>query len=374
MKLFFSTSLFSFFLFISLDLPFIPDLEYTKIIKREFPASKFAMVKVLHKFGRVEVKNWDENKVKIDIRIAVEAASEAIATQIFDRINIGFIPENEILKVLTNISPERGFRSLKRDPEQEDFSIQCKVFLPTGFNVDLDVQHGEIALTNVKGRADIILKNGKLSVDKLRDARLDLSFVTGFVGYANDLNMSVDNSNLTILQAREVEIKSNNSQLKLDKTESLRLHSKYDDVTIGYVKLLKNVGYFDNITIGSAKTIIADTQNSRFNIGMLYQKLNLDMVDGSAYIEKVSEELQAINIVGDDTQFKISLSPRTNYTLDAKAYLAGINYPKDLEIINETIESNQHTVKGQKKGAVYSYANSNIKANLTKGGLRINYE
>ena len=43
--------------------------EYNKTVKKEFAISSNGTVYLANKYGKVDVKTWDRNRVKLDIRI-----------------------------------------------------------------------------------------------------------------------------------------------------------------------------------------------------------------------------------------------------------------------------------------------------------------
>ena len=62
--------------------------EYNKTVKKEFAISSNGTVYLANKYGKVDVKTWDRNRVKLDIRISVRTNSESNAQKVFNRINI----------------------------------------------------------------------------------------------------------------------------------------------------------------------------------------------------------------------------------------------------------------------------------------------
>ena len=64
--------------------------EFTKTIKKEFDITRDGTTNIKNKYGKVDIKTWDKNRVKIDVRIVVNARSEKSAQEVFDRIDIGF--------------------------------------------------------------------------------------------------------------------------------------------------------------------------------------------------------------------------------------------------------------------------------------------
>ena len=378
MKLLFSIPFLSLPFFFLTENNFEPDLEYTQVIKREFPTKDVGMLKLLSKFGKIEVQNWDQSKVKIDIRIVVEAPNERTASQSFDRINIHFIDSPNLIKAITEISPaSRRYWTFPNSSstKKEDFSINFKVFIPFGFNLELDMQYGDLVLGEIKQSADIIFKHGNIEIAKVhRQSRLDLELVEGNLGKLNNGELTIENSNLKISQANTLTINSNNTEINIKKINDLRLNSKYDNYDIDQIGRLKNTGKYDNILLNKVKQVNIVTKDTKIVIGQLDDRATLDLNGGQAMLKKVNEGFKELILIGYDAQFKVNMSSNANYQLDAIAYQGGIYYPNNLKVNQEMMDSDEHLVKGHTENKQFSYQSSIIRAQLKKGGLRINQE
>ena len=67
-----------------------PSQEFSRTINREFNTTADGMTALYNKYGTVNVKTWQNNAVKIDITIVVNAGSQREADKIFDRIKVNF--------------------------------------------------------------------------------------------------------------------------------------------------------------------------------------------------------------------------------------------------------------------------------------------
>ena len=362
---------FSFFLNHSLD----PDLEYTQVIKREFPVGKSGNLKLLSKFGEVEVKNWEKDLVKVEVRIVVEAPNERAASQVFRQIEVNFFNQESLIKILMNITPASTLWWLSdsyTSPEKENFSISYRIHLPKGFSFESDLQYGDVIIGEIQKDVDLNLKHGKIDIGAVGGkTRLDLELVEGVLKNLNHGELIIKNSQLVISKANVLTMSSQNSTIKIESVDELRLHSKYDDYRIKTVYLMKNVGKFDNIQIEEVTQLTLDAEESKLTINELIENAQVDLNKGWFYLNSTSTALKSLTLTGYDAQFKIQLPAEFNYELIANAHQAGIQYPSNLEIINESITINSHQVRGKKKAARYSYDAPIIHAIIEKGGLRI---
>ncbi|MDV7393243.1 hypothetical protein RZS08_17860, partial [Arthrospira platensis SPKY1] len=78
-----------------------PKAEYTKTIKREFPITPDGLTQFITKYGKLDLKTWDQDKVKVNVVIRVQARSEEEARNVFDRIRIDFTSSSNLVKAET---------------------------------------------------------------------------------------------------------------------------------------------------------------------------------------------------------------------------------------------------------------------------------
>ena len=68
-----------------------PAQEFTKTINREFGTSTDGTTALYNKYGDVKVKTWQNNSVKIDVTIVVNAKTQREADEAFKNLNVNFI-------------------------------------------------------------------------------------------------------------------------------------------------------------------------------------------------------------------------------------------------------------------------------------------
>ena len=81
-----------------------PMQEFTKTINREFGTSADGITALYNKYGNVNVKTWQNNSVKIDVTIVVNAKSQREADESFKNINVNFINTWGYVKAETMIA------------------------------------------------------------------------------------------------------------------------------------------------------------------------------------------------------------------------------------------------------------------------------
>ena len=105
--------------------------EFSKTLKKEFAISPTGTTYLDNKYGKIEVKTWDQNRVRITATIKVKAGSQSAADAIFDRIAINFSSGEGYVKAQTNIEPnKKGWLQWSWfGSSSGDYSINYEVFL-----------------------------------------------------------------------------------------------------------------------------------------------------------------------------------------------------------------------------------------------------
>ena len=78
--------------------------EYSKTINKQFPITTDGMVEISNRYGKVEIKTWDNSEVKVEVVISVNATSEDRAEDVFDRITIDFNSGRDFVSATTELS------------------------------------------------------------------------------------------------------------------------------------------------------------------------------------------------------------------------------------------------------------------------------
>ena len=89
--------------------------EFSQTIKKEFEISPDGTTSISNKYGKVDVKTWNNNRVRIEVKIVVNTTSEDLAHSVFQRIGVDFKNAPSRVEASTNIEPEK--KSMASDQE-----------------------------------------------------------------------------------------------------------------------------------------------------------------------------------------------------------------------------------------------------------------
>ncbi len=344
--------------------------EFTKVIKKEFDINKNGTTALYNKYGKVEVKTWDKNRVKVDVTIVVNASSEATAQKVFDRIDIKFFNNEGYVKAETYIEPQKNDWWDWGGSNRSDYSINYEVYMPPTNNLELTNKYGDSYVAPIEGVAKVDIKYGNIKMQGVKNnANITLGYGNGSI--VNAYNVTADisySNNMSFGDVRDVEVTSKYSKLKFEKVTNIRSNTKYDSYDITAVQELRNDGKYDNFRIGSADNVVVISKYTQVNIDKLKNLLDLNMEYGGSSVGMVSKDFTNINLIGKYTDFKIALESGTNFKLDASANYAGIAYPSDLNVSYEKEKGTSHEVKGY---IGKQDASGTIMARVNYGGLKV---
>ncbi len=343
--------------------------DYTKTIKKEFEIHPNGTTSLINKYGKMDIKTWDKNRVKIDVRIIVKASNEESARKVFDRIDITFTNTEELVKAVTFIEPVRKrWWGGKKTRNKLDYSINYEVYMPPSNQLQLQHRYGEVFLADISGKADLMVKYANLRAGQVGDdSRVILAYGNGSIQRSKDINVNVSYGKFYIRQTRDAKIDSRYAVVQVTEAEEIDCKTKYDDYDLGKVKTFKNLGLYDNIDIQSAEKVQVNSKYTQLIIGRVQDILDIDVGYGKAKFG-IAPNFSDVSIVGSYTDVRLALAPGLSSYIDAVANFAGILYPQNIKINYENERQNSHELKAETGSASNK---GQIKAVLSYGGLKI---
>ncbi|MGK0366817.1 MAG: hypothetical protein ACI85O_003893 [Saprospiraceae bacterium] len=344
--------------------------EYTKSIKKDFGIFANGTVSLFNKYGKMDIKTWDKNRVKVDIRITVNSSSESDAQEVFDRITFDFSNGGDFVKAETQIaSKNSSWWSGWGDDNETDFNIDYEVYMPPTATLDLSNKYGDVYVAELARNANINVKYGNFRLDGVgENLNVTLGYGNGTVVKAARTEAKISYSKFRMQEGGDVNFDTKYSKIGIDKASDIRVNSSYDTYDIGRVRDYHSTGKYDNVSIGTAENITAVSKYTDFAVGSVKNSADFDLTYGGARIEKIANGFSEMRLSGRYADYKVRVEPGTSYQLDASANYAGIRYPSPLQVTYEKDQGTSHHVEGyvNTKGA-----RSVIKANLSYGGLKV---
>ena len=300
--------------FLGLAGPWAHATELTKEFHEEYKADASTVLTLMNKYGNIDVQNWENPRIKIDVVVTVKHSNPERAEKMLSYINVAFSSSGNSVKAETQI--DEKFSRSSNWSNGNDFEINYTVQMPAKINLDLFNKYGHVIIDEVDGLANIDLKYGKLTVNKLgRGDEKPLNTVN--LAYANG-------SSITECSWLKANIKY--SGLDIEKAKAIVAYTSYMKLNVGEVSSVVIEGKYDGYTFGNLANLVLNTSYSSVKINELSEKLEVQSRYTNVNVESVPAGFDEISIDSKYGTFRIGIDENASYKLDGEASYAKIYY------------------------------------------------
>jgi len=340
--------------------------EFTKSVNKEYAITANGTTALSNKYGKIDVKTWDRQRVKISVNILVNANSESNAQEVFDRIDIAFSNRNDYVKTETVIESKKSRWFSWSNGDKSDYEINYEVFLPKTNNLDVTHKYGDLAVADMEGRVNLDIKYVNFKVEGMGDdSNITFSYGNGAINKARDLNLIVGYGKLSLDEAADLTLQSKYSELSVGSANDVNCSTKYDTYNFGSLRDFRNQGKYDNFRIGKASNVEVAGKYTNLSTGEVEGDIELDLEYGGANFT-LAKSFGECQLNGRYTDFAVTVARGTSYKLDAVTNYAGIRYPNELDVQYEKEQTSSHELRGSVGQGV-----SEILARLSYGSLKV---
>jgi len=288
--------------------------EFTKEYHEEFPANENSVLTLHNKYGNIDIQNWDNQKIKIDVIVTVEHSNADKAKKMLSYIDVNFSSSGNSVQALTQIDDK--FSRSGSWNNGDDFEINYTVLMPKNISLDLYNKYGNVNIDEVAGHANIELKYGNLTANKLsRGNEKPLNTVS--LGYANG-------SSITECNWLKANIKY--SSLEIEKVKALVGYTSYMKLKIEEASSVVIEGKYDGYRFGKLSNLVINARYSNLYVDELSKKLEADTKYTNVSIGYMPASFEGINVNTKYGTYKIGLDDSASYRLDGDAGYGKINY------------------------------------------------
>jgi len=330
--------------------------QVTKEYHEEYGTADYSKLILQNKYGNVDIQNWDSPSIKIDVIVNVKNSNEDRAQKMLDQINVKFTTEGKSVKAETVF--EGKFRSNNGNNE---FEINYAVQIPKDLDLELTNKYGHAFLDELSGHAQIEIRYGKLTVNKLTRGQVkplntvSLAYASGSnIGECSWLKANIKYSSLDIEKAKAFVGYTSYMKLSIDEASSVVIEGKYD----GY-----RFGKLSNLVVNSSYSDITADELSK--------KLEADTRYTNCKIEYMPPTFESVNVESSYGGYKIGLDEKASYDLDGEASYAKISYHESGGKISRIQESNSMKVYG--KVGTDENPSATVKVKTRYAGVRLDY-
>jgi len=347
-----------------------PCQEYSKVIKKETKFSPYGTVSLNNKYGKIEVESWDKNRVKVAVKIFVRADSEHQAQQVFDRINLSFAESSGALAVATAIRENnQDWWFWGASENQDDYTIDYKVYVPASAQVDIQNRHGDIYVKQINGKVNISVQHGNVySSGALKSASLSVEDGHVYIEKVDLLRADLRHAKVILKEAGSLELNSRFSELHLKRAGEVICRTRYDTYKLENVGRFVNDGSYDDIEIEIAGEVDMRSKLSELYIEEVNTSLDLHIDSSSVRTRRIGPSFREVDLSGKFTDFRIGIPNLKQYKVDAVTNYAGIRYPKEMIIVHKNEQGTTYELQGH---VGREAAPRVIRARLNYGSLKL---
>lgn len=337
--------------------------DFTKTIEKSFSITSDGTSELSSRYGKMEVKTWDKNEVKIKVDIVVDASSEQKAEKVFDLVDIEFESSNDFVSAVTDIEHHKG---------NHKFKIYYEAYIPKTNNLNATMKYGTLHVEELLGKADITVKYGHFQLEAIGDqSKIYLAYSNGTcqVENAKDLEVSASYSRIHIEKAEDIQLSAKYTKdLVIERANSVVGSVKYSNLEAEKLNEIRIEAGYSNFKLGKLEDVHIRANYSNFRVEAVKNVLDVELGYNGMKIEEVGANINYVNLVGKYANFEIEKMRATDYQLDISARYGSVNVPDGIQIVDRDKGNTSLEMKGYMGNPD---AKSKVKADMSYGNFKM---
>ncbi len=310
--------------------------QYTKKFHEEYQVGTGDALRLENIYGNVTIKNWNQNKVVIDVLVTLDGESKEKADRILGYVNIDFSYNNNEIRAVTVLDNKFNSNQVFGNGGRKKFSIDYTVNMPETMQLTLLNKYGDIAINELSGLIDINIKYGNLRANRLKRtdnkplSQIVLAYGNATIDECQWLKVDMKYSKMSIVKSKALIVISKYSKLILSEGSSLVSDAKYDTYEIGTLVNFAGTGAYTN-----------------YRFDKISNKIDLNLRYSDCRIDYVPANFESIEIENSYGSIRLGIEEGASYQLDGTARFSKIFYPEDYARVSRIVENTQMQVSGR---------------------------
>jgi hypothetical protein len=308
--------------------------EFVKKVDKTYGVNKNTRFSIENKYGSIDIRDWNEDQLKIEVEIVVRNVSKKDADKMFNEVRIEFSENENAISAETNYSDEFFDLAGKNFQNNKKFEVRYTIMLPSYLQVNAKNKYGDVFISKLYSASTIRVEYGTLKINELiaenreNMAEIDLAYSKGNIEECQWLRLILKYSKLAIENSKALVAVTKYSKLSIDQGSSLVCDSEYDSYELG---ILAN--------------FVTESQYTNIKISELSNKLILDTKYTDTKVEHISSGFELIQIDNSYGSIKLGIDPKASYMLDGTAKYAQISFSSQGNV-NRHQDNNEMRVSG----------------------------
>ena len=306
--------------------------EVKKEFHEEFETNNNTVLTLDNKYGDMDLKDWDKDLIQIDVVVRVENTSQEKAEKLLSYIDVVFTVEGDAITAKTVFDEKFSNTSTWRD--DNDLSIDYTVYMPKDIQLNLYNKYGNAFISEITGRATIVIKYGKLKANRIyRGNEKPLTEID--LGY----------SEASIEESDWLKVSMKYSSLNLNTSGAIILLSKYSKIHVNECSSIVIEGKYDEYRFGKLSNLVAASAYSNFEVEEISEKLSMETEYSDCIVDYMPASFKSIDISTKYGGYRIGIDDNASYQINGQSEYAKISYP-DVGKVSRINENTSMQVNG----------------------------
>ncbi|MFD1063776.1 hypothetical protein ACFQ1Q_11015 [Winogradskyella litorisediminis] len=303
-----------------------------RIIEKTYSVSNDATLKVVNKFGNVDIITWEENTIAFDILIRVSGNDEDKVIDRLERIDVDFSATNNYVSAITQMNKnERNWWNWGKKMNLQ-IEINYVIKIPITNNIDISNDFGSVTVDTLKGVAKINCDHGNIRTKELMADGNQLNFdhtKDCYFEYIKSGKINADFSSYTVAKAKSLSINA--------------------DHTSSHIEAAENITYncdFKSLKVDNVNNISGNADHLSLILGNVYKKATIKSDFGSVKIGKIASNAQNVNITAEHAGISLGYASDFNFNFEITLEHASLRNADDFNYSKRIVESSDKFYAG----------------------------
>lgn len=170
---------------------FVKEKDFTQT----YSASGNDRLNISNQFGRVDIKTWNKNEVKVDVHIATSSNIKEANDERFDNIDIKHSKEGNNISFRTVMNSTDKQNNYKGN-QSNTIDIDYVVYMPANLSLDVKNKFGKTIVPELNSTVTIVQEFGELTAGRLpQNAEVEVKFSKASFESLNNAKLNIEFAN-----------------------------------------------------------------------------------------------------------------------------------------------------------------------------------
>ena len=295
----------------------------SKKITKSYTLTDKGTLQLENKYGNLNLKGWDKDKVSVTIAITVTQRKKDNAEALLQRIRFTAQEHDEFVSLGYDISEKSSGwfarlldESNPFDYDQSDIQIDYTVYMPKNAELKVTNTFGDVYIEDWTGKLKALVAHGDVWIGENLN-KADISMRYGKLDAQN-----INYASITI----------KNGELDMGDSKSLRLNSSGTDSSLHTVTSFEISSNKDAITIEEVGTLFGSMKFTTLELNRLRKEVDVTLRIADFRVAEITNPSVDIAIEQESSEISLNVS-NFSHLFDATLEQGLVRMPKSFENI-----------------------------------------